>query len=231
MNIIGTLHAHASSENVNDIVLFGAITVMLQKWLNCYKNIPSLYLVAIIFYPKFKLEGLKSGLQTYYEFLRIENEINIGTIIDGVQKDLIDLFNDYISRYNLQSVGQYNSDHVPSSLSIGDRWLLLRNKKHKSNTTNNPELDNYLTVNFEFSAKSIVGKNFQVLNWWYRHQNIYHVLAIIAKEVLAAPVSTVVVEQAFSLGGNILEVRGSSLHPSTLEATTCVDNWTRADLR
>ena len=48
--------------------------------------------------------------------------------------------------------------------------------------------------------------------------------------MLAAPVSTVAVEQAFSLGGNILEARRSSLHPSTLEAIACVDDWTRADL-
>ena len=49
--------------------------------------------------------------------------------------------------------------------------------------------------------------------------------------MLAAPVSTVVVEQAFSLWGNILEARRSSLHLSTLEITTCIDDWTRADLR
>ena len=49
--------------------------------------------------------------------------------------------------------------------------------------------------------------------------------------MLAAPVSTVAVEQAFSLEGNILEIRRSSLHPSTLEATTCINDWTRADLR
>ena len=149
---------------MNNIVLFGAITVKMQKWLNYYKNIPLLYLVAIVFYPKFKLEGLKSRLQIYYEFLGIENEINVGTIIDGVQKDLIDLFNDYISRYNLQAVGQSSSEPVTSNLSMGDRWLLQRNKKHKSNTTNTSELDNYLTVNFEFPTESFVGKNFQVLN-------------------------------------------------------------------
>ena len=48
---------------------------------------------------------------------------------------------------------------------------------------------------------------------------------------MAAPISTIAVEQTFSLEGNILEARRSSLHPSTLEATACVDDWTRADLR
>ena len=76
----------------------------MKKWLYYYKSIPLLYLVVRVFYPRFKLEGLESGLQTFYEFLGIENEINVGKIIDDVKKDLIDLFNDYISRYNLQSI-------------------------------------------------------------------------------------------------------------------------------
>ena len=49
--------------------------------------------------------------------------------------------------------------------------------------------------------------------------------------MLTALVSTVAVEQAFSLGGNILEARRSSLRPSILEATSCVDDWTWVDLR
>ena len=32
---------------------------------------------------------MKSVIQTYYEFLRIENEINVGKIIDDVKKNLI----------------------------------------------------------------------------------------------------------------------------------------------
>ena len=104
MNIVGTLHEHANSGNENDIILFGAISVIMQKWLNYYKNIQLLYLIAIFFDPKFKLEGLKSGLLTYYELVGIENEFNVGKIIDDMKKDLIDLFNNYISRYNLQAV-------------------------------------------------------------------------------------------------------------------------------
>ena len=48
---------------------------------------------------------------------------------------------------------------------------------------------------------------------------------------MLAPVSSVTVEQAFSLWGNILETKLSLLHPSTLETTACVDDWTRVALR
>ena len=75
MNIVGTPHEHANSENANDLVLSEVITVMMKKWLHYYKSIPLLYLVAILFYPKFKLEGLKSGLQIYYEFLGIKMKL------------------------------------------------------------------------------------------------------------------------------------------------------------
>ena len=54
---------------------------------------------------------------------------------------------------------------------------------------------------------------------------------VIAKEILASPVSTVAVEQTFSSGGNILDIRRSTLYPSSLEAQACVDDWSRAELR
>ena len=76
-----------------------------------------------------------------------------------------------------------------------------------------------------------MSKNFQVLDWWNRHQNLFLVLSIIVKELLTSHVSTVTVEQTFIIGDNILEARQSLLHLSTLEATSCVDDWTRADPR
>ena len=52
---------------------------------------------------------------------------------------------------------------------------------------------------------------------------------MIAKEVLAAPVLTVFIDQAFSMRDNILEDRRSRLKPETLEAQTCLDDWYKAD--
>ncbi|KAK2655688.1 hypothetical protein Ddye_008740, partial [Dipteronia dyeriana] len=54
-------------------------------------------------------------------------------------------------------------------------------------------------------------ENFDILYWWKEREKHFPVLSIIAKQILATPVSTVVVEQEFSAGGNILEARRSLL--------------------
>ena len=55
-------------------------------------------------------------------------------------------------------------------------------------------------------------------------------MAIIAKQILAMPVSTVAVEQTFSAGG-ILDQTCSSMSPDSVEAQACLDDWTKAMLR
>ena len=92
------------------------------------------------------------------------------------------------------------------------------NKKSKHATSSDFEIDKYLTTPFEFSIENFVGEQFIIFDWWHRHQGLFPVLLLIAKEILTAPVSTVVVEQVFSTGDDILEERKSNLHPSILEA-------------
>ncbi|KAK2635878.1 hypothetical protein Ddye_030670 [Dipteronia dyeriana] len=67
--------------------------------------------------------------------------------------------------------------------------------------------------------------------WWKDYEQEYPILAIIAKQILGTPVSTVAVEQEFSAGGNILDPRRSVLCPQSLEAQACVDDWTKAKFR
>ncbi|KAK3206868.1 hypothetical protein Dsin_020914 [Dipteronia sinensis] len=66
---------------------------------------------------------------------------------------------------------------------------------------------------------------------WTDNFDSHHYIAIIAKQILGTPVSTVAVEQEFSAGGNILEPRRSVLCPQSLEAQACVDDWTKAKFR
>ena len=43
--------------------------------------------------------------------------------------------------------------------------------------------------------------------------------------------STVVVEQQFSAGDNILDPIRSSMSPDSIEAQPCLDDWTKAEFR
>ena len=52
-----------------------------------------------------------------------------------------------------------------------------------------------------------------------------------AKQILATPVSTIAVEQQFSAGGNILDPTRFSMSPDSIEAQSCLDDWTKAVFR
>ncbi|KAK2661657.1 hypothetical protein Ddye_000231 [Dipteronia dyeriana] len=72
---------------------------------------------------------------------------------------------------------------------------------------------------------------FSIQGWWKDYEQEYPILAIIAKQILGTPVSTVAVEQEFCAGGNILDPRRPVLCPQSLEAQACVDDWTKAKFR
>ena len=126
LNIVGTLDEHVESSDPNDSIFFEAITAMKVKWLNYFREIPLLYFIAAVFDPRFKLEGLSGGLQAYYGYLGILAEIDITRIMTKLRNDLIDLFNDYIIRYNLGTLGESSSSEpvIQTRLSAGDCWLL-----------------------------------------------------------------------------------------------------------
>ncbi|KAK3198259.1 hypothetical protein Dsin_021674, partial [Dipteronia sinensis] len=54
---------------------------------------------------------------------------------------------------------------------------------------------------------------------------------MIAKNILSTPVSTVAVEQQFSVGGNILDPTSSLMSLKSLQMQACVEDWTKAQYR
>ncbi|KMS64884.1 hypothetical protein BVRB_041670, partial [Beta vulgaris subsp. vulgaris] len=68
--------------------------------------------------------------------------------------------------------------------------------------------------------------NLDVLMYWRNNSVRYPPLALMAKDILAVPVSTVASESGFSTGGRVLDSYRSSLKPSTVEAIICLRDWT-----
>lgn len=67
--------------------------------------------------------------------------------------------------------------------------------------------------------------NFDILSWWKNNKGKYPILAEVARDFLAIPVSTVASESAFSTGGRHLSTHRNRLHQNTVEALMCTQNW------
>ena len=68
---------------------------------------------------------------------------------------------------------------------------------------------------------------FDILLWWKNNASRYAILSMIAKDILAIPVSTVASESAFSTSGRIFDSFRSSLSPKMVEALVCTQSWLR----
>ncbi|KAK0592746.1 hypothetical protein LWI29_024628 [Acer saccharum] len=88
------------------------------------------------------------------------------------------------------------------------------------------EYDAYLEENVLPRAK-----DFDILVWWRANASEYPILAQIARDFLAIPVSSIASESAFSTGGRIVSLHRSRLHPDTLEALMCAQSWLWAERR
>lgn len=69
---------------------------------------------------------------------------------------------------------------------------------------------------------------FDILMWWKVNSSKYHVLSLVARDVLAIPVSSVASESAFSTRGRVLDPFRSSLSPAMVEALVCAQDWLRS---
>ncbi|KAK9677040.1 hypothetical protein RND81_11G118100 [Saponaria officinalis] len=108
-------------------------------------------------------------------------------------------------------------------LFIDERVKFQREKGTSSFVEKKTELDKYLSDGVEDDDSK-----FDLLGWW-KDSSVrrYPILANMAKDVLAMPVSTVASESAFSTGGRVLDFFRTSLTPRMVEALICCQDWLR----
>ncbi|WVZ09209.1 hypothetical protein V8G54_013739 [Vigna mungo] len=83
------------------------------------------------------------------------------------------------------------------------------------------ELDKYLREDPE----PYMSVEFDILHWWKVNSTRFPILANMAREVLAIPISTVASECAFSTGGRVVSPYRSCLTPKIVEALVCTQDW------
>ena len=67
--------------------------------------------------------------------------------------------------------------------------------------------------------------DFDILAWWKQNGIKYPTLSLIARDILAIPISTVASESSFSTSGRIIGPHRNKLLSKTIETVICTQNW------
>jgi hypothetical protein len=70
---------------------------------------------------------------------------------------------------------------------------------------------------------------FNILNWWHEHKLFYHVISILARDIIFVHVSTISSKSAFSHCGRIIKKR--RLAPEMVEMLLCIKDWKLGEAR
>ncbi|CAN1338227.1 Putative AC9 transposase [Linum perenne] len=142
--------------------------------------------------------------------------------LQKVHKLMSDMVKDYKGKSDSNNASTRSS--VGSSLQAGVGRLLeydqFVNRLLAESSGGKNELDSYLEDNVLRRSD-----DFDILNWWKANATKYPTLALIARDILAIPVSTVASESAFSAGGRLISTQRSRLHTKTVEALMCTQSW------
>ena len=180
--------------------------------------------VAVVFDPRYKLDGMIFGLGLAY------GQVWAELIAARVRETLTRLFDEFSTLRGGNIAAPTPTPSASSSqfpeVEVGKRRRLEWGERYeqtpflRSSIEAQPEIDRYLAAEIlPFS------RDFDILSWWKVNAVKYPILGEIARTLLAIPVSTVASESAFSTGGRVLDSFRSSLAPATVEALICTQNW------
>lgn len=186
-------------------------------------------LVAVALDPRYKMRFVKFFLRNIFPL----GSDKVSDIYDQVYEVLKKLY-DHYANVSLSSKNDSSSSFVND---VGDQNFVgtVKNKQMRKiydefyendvgDAIEKSELDEYLDA----PPEKMDVESFEILKWWSEKCTTYKVLASMAKDVLAIPVSTVASESAFSTSGRVVDEFRSSLGPKTVEALICAQDWLRA---
>ncbi|XP_051115044.1 zinc finger BED domain-containing protein RICESLEEPER 1-like [Andrographis paniculata] len=176
--------------------------------------------MAAILDPRFKLKLVEYYFQQIYGS---DAPDRIKEVSDGLRE----IFDEYSMGSSRLEDSSLPGTSTPST-SNSSRDKLKGFDKFLYETTQSQSLSSDLE---KYLEEPVFPRNydFSILNWWKVHMPRYPILSIMARDVLAIPVSTLWPEVAFSNGGRVLDPYHSSLNPETRETLVCGQDWLRIE--
>ncbi|KZV39550.1 zinc finger BED domain-containing protein RICESLEEPER 2-like [Dorcoceras hygrometricum] len=215
------------SEDIDVYSMGARMKKKFDKYWGDPDKMNKLFYIAVVLDPRHKLDFVEFMLVELYG---VENGARVGKM---VKDTLVALYKNYKEKMepsssNMLSI-QEPSEIEPKTLSQTDlkrQSILEKYKRQKAQSFGDgsmSELDKYLNEMVEEYHDS-----FDILGWWKQNCHRFPILAQIARDVLAIPISTVASESAFSTGGRVLDCFRSSLTPMVVESLICTQDWLRS---
>ncbi|KAF6137311.1 hypothetical protein GIB67_036348 [Kingdonia uniflora] len=220
----------------NDDVDFCEMAMKMDAKFDKYCNFDSLNLilvVAIILDPRYKMKYVEFWYSAYVEKVsHLSEEEKYGQVV-GFIKKLKDLMSRLYNHYKLEDAS------IRGVNAFSTQELIINSAKNASKCLKAKELfrgilkqkDNMDALNDleRYLGDGLVKNDdcLDVLGRWHEKVSTYHALAIMAREVLSIPVTSVAFECTFSTAGRILDPFRSSLTPIIVESLICSQDWLR----
>ncbi|KAL5569847.1 hypothetical protein UlMin_026422 [Ulmus minor] len=222
-NEICELHNQLNQLNESDDILLSKMVSNMKLKFDKYwgnpENINLLMFLAIVLDPRYKMEYVKFSLKFFYDAqtvtrvtLLIEQTLNRLYVVYGGGLKPKDNASDESAKFNAAGSSHQRRTFLSNFIKHQEEHSVLESCN---------EVEKYLGD----ENVSPLTPSFDILLWWKVNSTKYNILAMIARDVLAVPVSSVASEQAFSTGGRILDPYRSSLNPKTVNYLICTQSW------
>ena len=180
-----------------------------DKHWGCHDVLNMLLLIALVFDPRYKVRYINWMINQIFDSVEAAN---LKEKLESCLKSLFEEYNDREVLKNDSEKAQFDEDGKIDPYS----WNEFRGS-HKSSFKS--ELSKYLEEDTETS------EDLDILNWWKLNSSRFPILANIAREVLAMPVSTLTSECAFSNNAKVFDSYCSSLNFELMQALVCTQDW------
>ncbi|XP_012858997.1 PREDICTED: zinc finger BED domain-containing protein RICESLEEPER 2-like [Erythranthe guttata] len=202
---------------------FNMLLKFEKYWLDKEPNL--LLSVALVLDPRYKLKYLE------FCYMKIYDNTLATKFTNRVKCELKNLFDEYSITCQvsnpLEGTSKILKEIVPGDNSSKiDMMAEFYKFAEQEDAINKTELELYLEEKLH-PGQIVQEDNFNILDWWKLYAAKYPIMARMARDILAIPVSSVASESAFSTGGRVLNKFRSSLLPTTVEALICSQDWIR----
>lgn len=215
----------------DDVGLRNMAKLMKEKFDKYYGNIEKfniLMYVASVLDPRNKMEYLEILLSEVY------GKVDGGAILNIVKDDINELFDEYVTIHSSPNPSAATTNNpslpvrrsTPADADLGiftkENFRMKMKMKMGSHGDSKSELEKYLSEDVEDESP---GLKFDILNWWKINSPRFPILSLLARDVLAIPISTVASESVFSTSGRVLDAFRSSLSTDMVECLVCTQDW------